>query len=107
MKLYTGKRTANGVQVQVDGVTLPLEPSVKLRNHSPDGFEFGYRGSGPSQLALAIMLDCYGERIASLYYQEFKDRFIAVADQDGFVISSDDMDTWLKKVMLDDEKEEL
>lgn len=108
MKLYTGKRVAgNGVEVLADGAVLSPEASLKLRNHSPDGFEWGYRGSGPSQLALAILLDLYGERVAKLYYQEFKDKFIATADQDGFVISSDDVDQWLKKAMLNDEKEEL
>lgn len=29
-------------------------PSLLLANHSPTGFEWGYLGSGPSQLSLAI-----------------------------------------------------
>jgi len=28
-------------------------PRSDLRNHSPNGFEWGYSGSGPAQLALA------------------------------------------------------
>lgn len=108
MKLYTGKRTSgNSVVVLADGVVLSPVASQKLRDHSPDGFEWGYSGSGPSQLALAILLDLYGERIAMSYYYDFKQKFIATADQDGFVISSDDVDAWLKKAMLDDEREEL
>lgn len=103
MKLYTGQRIAGGVKVCVDGVELTPDKSQELRDHSPDGFEWGYRGSGPSQLALAILLDLYGDRVAQLYYQDFKDNFIATADQNGFVISSDDVDVWIKKVMKTDE----
>lgn len=108
MKLYTGKRiSGNKVEVLVDGVVLSPEPSRQIRDHSPDGFEWGYGGSGPCQLALAILLDLYGERIARGYYYDFKTQFILTAEQEGFVISSDDVDRWLKKAMLNDEKEEL
>ena len=62
---------------------LPLEPSLKLRNHSPDGFAWGYYGSGPAQLALAILLYEYGNPvIASTYYQDFKSDIIAHFDKD-------------------------
>lgn len=74
--LYSG---ANGHDVTKtmypdgDPERLPLEPSLKLRNHSPTGFSWGYGGSGPSQLALALLLDATGESETALsYYQEFK-----------------------------------
>jgi len=35
---------------------LDPRPSLQLRKHSPDGFEWSYGGSGPAQLALAILL---------------------------------------------------
>lgn len=48
------------VQETEDGITksVPLDPhfSQQFRNHSPDGFEWGYGGSGPAQLALGILL---------------------------------------------------
>lgn len=56
-----------------------LEPfeSQRLRNHSPDGFNWGYNGSGPAQLALAILLK--GSELFKtkqsrvlLNYQDFK-----------------------------------
>lgn len=31
-------------------------PSLAIMNHSPTGFEWGYGGSGPAQLALALLL---------------------------------------------------
>jgi hypothetical protein len=49
-----GKRRSEGggAPVHVDG--QPLDPRHDLYNHSPDGFEWGYHGSGPAQLALAL-----------------------------------------------------
>ena len=43
-------------EVLVDGVPLDHKGSCKVYNHSPTGFSWGYGGSGPSQLALAILL---------------------------------------------------
>jgi len=42
--------------VTFDGKLLDPAPSQALHNHSPDGFAWGYQGSGPAQLALAILL---------------------------------------------------
>lgn len=47
--------------------------SLEVRNHSPDGFQIGYGGSGPSQLALALLLDVTDdEEVACRHYQDFK-----------------------------------
>jgi len=35
---------------------LDPRPSLQFWKHSPDGFEWSYGGSGPAQLALAILL---------------------------------------------------
>ena len=52
MKTYEGSRQGYAVIVTVNG--RPLNPRLDLYNHSPTGFEWGYCGSGPAQLALAI-----------------------------------------------------
>jgi Family of unknown function (DUF6166) len=66
------------LEVTVDGQPLDPKPSQKLHNHSPDGFAWGYGGSGPAQLALAILLDFYGLDAEELrYYQDFKFAVIA------------------------------
>jgi len=71
-KCYQGKRSESGETfVTVDGQAL--DPRFDLRFHSPDGFEWGYGGSGPAQLALALLADYLGdEEEAQLLYQEFK-----------------------------------
>jgi hypothetical protein len=33
----------------------PLQERLDLWNHSPTGLEWGYAGSGPAQLALALI----------------------------------------------------
>jgi hypothetical protein len=50
---------------------LPLR--LEVRNHSPTGFAWGYGGSGPAQLALALLVDALGDaELALTHYQEFK-----------------------------------
>ena len=38
---------------------LELTDSLQYWDHSPTGFGWGYRGSGASQLAMALLLDVY------------------------------------------------
>jgi hypothetical protein len=70
-------------EVYLDGKWLDPRPSQKCRNHSPDGFNWGYGGSGPAQLALAIMLKLTGKADG---YQDFKWSVIAPLPQSDFEI---------------------
>ena len=70
MKRYEGNRRNGLTDVRVNGA--PLNPRLDLRKHSLTGFEWGYGGSGPTQLALAILADCVGDELALQHYQEFK-----------------------------------
>lgn len=66
----------------INGQRERLDPRQDLRNHSPDGPEWGYAGSGPSQLALAIMADALGDdKRAQGVYQDFKMEKIAQLDR--------------------------
>lgn len=67
--------------VLLNGKILDPGPSQKIRNHSPDGFCWGYGGSGPAQLALAVMLKLTGK---SDNYQDFKFKVIAALPQADF-----------------------
>jgi len=75
LKFYRGIRADGNVTVTVacSGLAaMPLAPRLDLANHSPTGFEWGYPGSGPAQLALAILADCVGDELALRHYQDFK-----------------------------------
>lgn len=63
------------------GPDLPMR--LDLRNHSPSGFGWGYEGSGPAQLALAILCDAVGATRALPIYQRFKDAVVATWPQEG------------------------
>ena len=66
------------MRVIEQGDARALQPRLDLANRSPTGFEWGYLGSGPAQLALAILADALdNDRLARQLYQRFKLRVIA------------------------------
>ena len=74
---YRGRRLPDGCVIErrcgQRWQRLSPLPSLKLRNHSPTGFEWGYGGSGPSQTALALLLDYWQDRERALkHYMDFK-----------------------------------
>lgn len=97
MKTYIGERTPDGCQVVVldsskhDGGYL-LNPRYDMRNHSPDGFNFGYAGSGPAQLSLALLADALGDDDrAQDMYQTFKFKVIGRLTGDKFEMTEEDI----------------
>lgn len=73
-------------EVWLDGKWLDPALGQAINNHSPDGFNWGYLGSGPAQLALSIMLALTGK----IYrYQEFKENVIAKIPAGKFKIEFD------------------
>lgn len=101
---YWGKRISEGgpqpvfKQLLPDGETTQLSPvpSQKLRNHSPDGFQWGYSGSGPAQLALALLLDVTSRpEMAQAHYQNFKFHMVASWGEEWSITSQEILE-WLK-----------
>ncbi len=97
-KTYKGIRTNGIAQVFVldgqGGRLLALEPSLAVANHSPTGFEWGYFGSGPSQLALALLLDATGNDVfARDNHQHFKSEVVA-AFADGWTFTVGQVLEW-------------
>src|SRR6267142_697771 len=81
---YAGHHTAQGTLVTVtrSGRTKPLGAGYDLWNNPPTGFSWGYNGSGPAQLALAILTDYFGAKpggkaLAEALYEPFK--FVVIA----------------------------
>jgi hypothetical protein len=81
-----------------------LRPRLDLANHSPTGFSWGYGGSGPAQLALALLADHFGPHNkdeARRRYQDFKFAAIARLPQnDPWCLTSKDIDNIL--AIMDD-----
>ncbi len=103
-KVYRGRRLADGrVEVTVDG-----RPLRHVALHSPTGFEWGYGGSGPADLALSILADHLGENPsrrdldagrsrAWQLHQEFKWAFIAPLERKSdWVILGSEIEAWLR-----------
>ena len=98
MGIYRGYRDSSGQGHQLvtkdDDLLMP-GPSQKVWNHSPGGFNWGYGGSGPAQLALAILLDVTGDKdLASRHHQAFKSEFV-VRWSDRWEITTERVQEWL------------
>lgn len=95
------------VVIKNDNIASPLDTHSDLINHSPDGFNWGYGGSGPTQLAFAIMYE-YGKskfskeidayKFAIAHYIKFRDDYIASVQESSFEVSFDQMERWLDSV---------
>lgn len=99
MITFSGQFTQdNWYQTWKDGETFSPSRSLKIRNHSPDGFAWGYEGSGPAQLALGILLECTDRATAELLYQDFKRSVISMLPKDEgstWQLSSEEVQKWL------------
>jgi hypothetical protein len=103
-KLYEGIRYAGGCGVTVNGQALH-----HVVVHSPTGFEWGYGGSGPADLALSILADHFHERPRTAAYRlepgrtwycwslhnYFLKDFVQHFPRAGWSMPSRDIETWL------------
>ncbi len=89
MKTYVGKLCEDGeyrVTIEEEsGNARPLPLRLDLANKSPTGFSWGYSGSGPAQLALALLADAIGEKEALEVYQDFKRDYVAVLPAEWYI----------------------
>lgn len=85
------------VSMETDKGWRPLPLHLDKRNHSPTGFEWGYGGSGPAQLALAICTELVGWERAQHVYMLFKDRVISQIYKDSWLMIGSDIVAWIKQ----------
>lgn len=91
MKTYRGARTQAGYVVTVEG--KPLDPRVDLKRPSSASFEWGYEGTGPSRLALAILADHFGDDSKALnLHQDFMQAVIAEIRGDEWSLTGERID---------------
>jgi hypothetical protein len=81
-------RVGEGIQTNVP---------CRIAYHSPDGFEWGYGGSGPADFALNILSIFAGQEFAERHHQDFKWKFIAPMPYEGGKIKREDIVSWIKE----------
>ena len=102
MRAYYGLRHGGHVDVfrwdSLDPAQLRRLPMRQdLRNHSPDGPEWGYGGSGPAQLALALLADALGDDALALQlYRRYKFHVVSHLDRHYWQISQEDVIAWVR-----------
>jgi len=92
MKVYRGTRTEQDcvVVIEEDGARRPLDMRLDLRQHSPTGPEWGYAGSGPAQLALALAADALDDddRAQGVYHR-LKFKLVGGLPREGWTLTED------------------
>lgn len=102
--VFVGTRSARSgpASVKCNGVDLSLYTAHC--NHSPDGFQWGYEGSGPAQLAFCILMKYFLEKGMSTslaagaawkYHQWYKRDVIATLTMDSWTLTGDQVELWL------------
>ena len=72
---------------------VPLRHIVR---HSPTGMEWGYSGSGPADLALSLLTDACGGRIANEWHQAFKWDVIAGLGE-SWTLKRSEIQEWARR----------
>lgn len=96
-KLYRGRRDGSQVIVTVNDILL--NPRLDLCDHSPTGFEWGYVGSGPAQLALALLAEHLNDdKEALLLYQGFKRMLVLRLSKVRWTLTTQQIQKALKSI---------
>jgi hypothetical protein len=100
--LYKGGHVGGRAVVYADRRKLLPGRSQRVWNHSPDGFSWGYSGSGPAQLALALLLDAgLPDDVAVTLHQAFKSAYVARWDaQFNWVLRGTDLLEWIESALV-------
>ncbi len=95
MNTYSGVHSdQEWYQVSKNGEGFDPSPSLAIVNHSPDGFSWGYGGSGPNQLGFAILLEEVGQMPALQYYRQFTQEVIAHLSNE-WTLTTGDITEWI------------
>lgn len=96
-KTFRGKRSFFGNQTTVTCNDKPLDLHLDLADHSPMGFEWGYNGSGPKQLALAMLAEAFTDDEALEYYEQFMYDVITPLNDRKWEMTSSDIQSWYEQ----------
>jgi hypothetical protein len=93
---YAGRKLpGNPTVVTADGWSLPAEGI-----HSPHGFEWGYEGAGPAELARALLRHHLGDRIPHPFiYQRVMRTVVRKFALDAWALTSVDLEKALQEAL--------
>lgn len=96
---YIGEPGGRVWITSANGPKRPLPQRRDLKQHSAAGFSWGYGGSGPAQLAIALLADASGDdKRALAHYMEFRLDVIArLPVNERFEISALEVRSWLSQ----------
>lgn len=94
-KVYAGERTLRGSLVTVDGAPLPDASAV--RRFTRIGFEWGFVGPEPRQLALALLLDHLGDPEAAVRLCEPFMRIVVAELDNAWRLTSEEIEAGLRE----------
>jgi len=99
MKVYRGERDEQQeawVYCYIPGEMMQEFPQ-QIVEHSPTGYEWGYGGSGPADLALNILADVAGEEVARKHHRRFHLEVVAKWERAAFSITEANVQKWLSE----------
>lgn len=96
MTTYHGDRTLDGLEVTVD--SKALLPRTDIKAYSDNGFEWGYEGVEPTQLALAILSHHFDDDAKALQHAEAFMRGVVANFNNEWEMTTDDVNVALKNL---------
>ena len=97
---YFGRRGPSGANVTIrmpddPHFPYPLPLRLDLANHSFTGCEWGYCGTGPAQLALALLARATSnDRLALNFHQAFLSEIVAALPNERWTLTQEEILRW-------------
>lgn len=99
--VYRGHRELNapvGHRIEVTAGGEAMDYRYDLLSASPSGFEWGYGGSGPAQLSVALLAHALNDEVALDFYQQFKREVVSQLPERGWELTAGDVRRWHAEV---------
>lgn len=107
--VLAGEGTVHAQVCPVQGAPYDLPHIVR---HSPTGFEYGYGGSGPADLALSMLTVVLGPERADVLYMRFRSERIAPESGKSWSMKAETIREWaahaeaaLREIVADGERQ--
>lgn len=94
--VFKGHKTLLGSKYVTYG-ELELPSRSEIYSASKDGFDWGYVGSGPMQLAFAMLYQLSDENFSKKHASEFANDVVKKLNSRDWLLSASDVVAWIEK----------